>query len=526
MVTFLENAPRSLVTAARSRDISSQLAQLAQKKKKNTTYHASTGTSSSAALSIVIPVTALLVSPVPVSSTTLTPEMVQQMIISIFSTFGISGKQKISTQPWYFDFGASNHMTNNVMSLSNVRKYNGNLHINTTDGSTLPISVFSDLSPSLADDQASGKVIVKGPKVGRPFPLKVFLSTFIPCSLVLSFACNVVGSGTKIWHKRLGHPNSDVLRILFKSGLLGNQDCTSLDTYFDYSSCKLGKNKVLPFPHHASHASHCFDLIHSDVWRIAPVVSHAQNKYFVTFIDDFSLFTWVCFLQAKSKVFVVFKRFFALIETQFVAHVEVLPSDSGSEFDEPHPTASLPPPHFDLALAPDLPSAPAPITRCISTSHSYPPARYKDSLVALGNRQEYGIDYEETFALVAKMTTVRTILTIAASQSWSLHQMDVTNAFLHDDLQEGVYMKLPWDMTTSSLDQVCKLRRPLYGLKQAPRAWFEKFRGTPILHRFTQIQYDSSLFYHKSAIGMIILLVYVDDIILTGTDFRLITKLQ
>ncbi|XP_068655793.1 uncharacterized mitochondrial protein AtMg00810-like [Aristolochia californica] len=87
-------------------------------------------------------------------------------------------------------------------------------------------------------------------------------------------------------------------------------------------------------------------------------------------------------------------------------------------------------------------------------------------------------------------------------------------------------MKLPSGMTTSSPDQVCKLRRPLYGLKQTPRAWFEKFRGTLILHRFTQSQYDSSLFYHKSAAGMVILLVYVDDILITGTDFGQITKLQ
>ena len=68
---------------------------------------------------------------------------------------------------------------------------------------------------------------------------------------------------------------------------------------------------------------------------------------------------------------------------------------------------------------------------------------YKARLVVLGNNQEYGVNYEEIFAPVAKMTTIRTILDIPASQNWSLHQMDVKNAFLHEDLKEDVYMRTP-----------------------------------------------------------------------------------
>ncbi|RVW98452.1 Retrovirus-related Pol polyprotein from transposon TNT 1-94 [Vitis vinifera] len=125
-------------------------------------------------------------------------------------------------------------MTNTILSLSNVRNYDGNLKINTADGSSLPISAVGDLSSSLTDDQVSGKMIAKGPKVGRLFPLHVSSSTIVPSFPLLSFACNVVGSQHKMWHRRLGHPNSDVLRTLFNVGLLGNKACSSLDLSFDF----------------------------------------------------------------------------------------------------------------------------------------------------------------------------------------------------------------------------------------------------------------------------------------------------
>ena len=87
-------------------------------------------------------------------------------------------------------------------------------------------------------------------------------------------------------------------------------------------------------------------------------------------------------------------------------------------------------------------------------------------------------------------------------------------------------MKFSSGMTHYSPHDVCKLKRTLYGLKQAPRARFEKFRSTILSFSFTLSQYDSSLFFHMSASSIILLLVYVDDIIITSTDCGLITKLQ
>jgi len=92
--------------------------------------------------------------------------------------------------------------------------------------------------------------------------------------------------------------------------------------------------------------------------------------------------------------------------------------------------------------------------------------RYKTRLVAKGYAQTYGIDYEETYSPIAKMTTVRAIITMAIAKGWSLHQMDVKNVFLHGDLQEEVYMEQPpgyVDQTHFNL--VCRLKKALYGLK-------------------------------------------------------------
>jgi hypothetical protein len=99
-------------------------------------------------------------------------------------------------------------------------------------------------------------------------------------------------------------------------------------------------------------------------------------------------------------------------------------------------------------------------------------SRYKAKLVAKGYAQTYGIDYEETYSPVIKMTIIRAIIIMVVAKGWSLHQMDVNNVFFHGDLQEEVYMEQPpsyVDQTHPNL--VCRLKKALYSLKQAPRAW-------------------------------------------------------
>ncbi|RVW67394.1 Retrovirus-related Pol polyprotein from transposon TNT 1-94 [Vitis vinifera] len=103
--------------------------------------------------------------------------------------------------------------------------------------------------------------------------------------------------------------------------------------------------------------------------------------------------------------------------------------------------------------------------------------KHGNSLVGKGYTQTYGIDYTETFAPVAKINTVRVLLSLVANLDWSLQQFDVKNVFLHGELSEEVYMDLPLGcmVPEKQCQKVCKLKKSLYGLKQSPRAWFGRF---------------------------------------------------
>ena len=129
------------------------------------------------------------------------------------------------------------------------------------------------------------------------------------------------------------------------------------------------------------------------------------------------------------------------------------------------------------------------------------------------------MDFHETFNPVVKPATVRLILAIAVSCRWELRQLDVSNAFLHGFLKEEVYMhQPPGYVDPVHPDYVCKLHKSLYGLKQAPRAWFERFAFHLLHLGFTASMADSSLFVFCLAHTIIYLILYVDDIIITGKD--------
>ena len=148
------------------------------------------------------------------------------------------------------------------------------------------------------------------------------------------------------------------------------------------------------------------------------------------------------------------------------------------------------------------------------------PPRYKARIVVKGFQQKKGVDFDEIFSPIVKMTSIRTMLSIAANMDLEVEQLDVKTAFLHGDLEEEIYMHQPEGFVEKGKENlVCRLRKSLYGLKQAPRQWYRKFESFMTDNGYHKTQADHCVFVKKFKGGyFLILLLYTDDMLIGGRD--------
>ncbi|GKD69240.1 ribonuclease H-like domain-containing protein, partial [Tanacetum coccineum] len=153
--------------------------------------------------------------------------------------------------------------------------------------------------------------------------------------------------------------------------------------------------------------------------------------------------------------------------------------------------------------------------------------RYKARLVVKGFNKKEGIDFDNTFSPVVKMSTVRCVIALSVTNNWPLFQLDVNNEFLYGDLDEDIYMTIPKGFASKdNKNKVCKLVKSLYGLKQAPRKWNKKLISVLKENGFVQSANDHSLFTKSKSNKFIALLIYVDDIVITGNCVDEIDKFK
>ena len=188
-------------------------------------------------------------------------------------------------------------------------------------------SLTLDIHGSFVKDRFTGRTLLRGPVRGGFFPLQgssASKAASSPTALVSTSA------NARIWHSRLGHPSSVILRKVLSSNKVAVAGTSSLD--FFCQDCALAKNHKLPFSTPQSVSTKSLELLHCDVWGPSPVVSVSGYRYYLLIVDDYSKYSWYFPLKSKSSVFSTFVEYKSYVENTLGNKIKVVRSDSGGEF--------------------------------------------------------------------------------------------------------------------------------------------------------------------------------------------------
>ncbi|RVW82205.1 Retrovirus-related Pol polyprotein from transposon RE2 [Vitis vinifera] len=452
--------------------------------------------------------------------------------------------------PWILDSGASDHISSNKHLFSSI-----------TTTSALPIVVLANGSQTMA----------KGIGLAHPLPFLPLHSVLyapecpfnlisiskitrtLNCSITFSDKFMIlqdrstgktIGIGREsqglyhftspsspaacistdahlLIHNRLGHLSlSKFQKMVPRFSTLSSLVC---------ESCQLRKHILVSFPKRLNNrAKSPFELVHTNVYHrqhcvVAPPLSSAEVP------DDSPHVPPISPTPALSSI----------------DYLPIALRKGNQSTRNPHPIYNFLSYHqlssSYSAFVSTLSSISLPKSTSVALSHPGWRQAMVDEMATLhsngtwdlislppGYTHIYGCDYGDTFSPVAKIASVRLFLSMAAMCHWPLYQLDIKNAFLHGELLEEVYMEQPPGFVAQrEFGLVCKLRRSLYGLKQSPRAWFGCFSSVVQEFGMLRSEANHSVFYHHNSPSQCIyLVVYMDDIVITGSDQEGIQRLK
>nr|GEY17794.1 copia protein [Tanacetum cinerariifolium] len=311
-------------------------------------------------------------------------------------------------------------------------------------------------------------------------------------------------------HRRLGHANICLIQSLASKELVRNLPKLKFDQHF-YDACKMGKQA------HASHraknivsTTRCLKLLHMDLFSPSVIQSYGGNRYTLVIVDDYS-----------RKVEESFNMTFD--ENPPPSNTSPLVDDDLDEEEAIKVTEKK-------NLENDIVDETLQIDKIVNIkeSRNHPlenvfrnkldendvVSRNKARLVAQGYNQQEGIDYDKTYAPIARLESIRILLAYDCALDFKLFQMDVKSAFLNGFINEEVYVAQPSGFIDfKKPGHVYKLKKALYGLKQAPKAWCDRLKAFLIKHEYKIEMVDNTLFTKKKTLNLIIVQIYVDDII-------------
>jgi histone deacetylase 1/2 len=272
---------------------------------------------------------------------------------------------------WYTDTEATDHITGNLEKLMIRDQYHGKDKIHTANGEGMHISHIGHSSiqtpnhelhlknilhvPSatknllsvhklasdndafleyhpwhfLIKDRATKNVLLRGPCQGGLYPIVSSSSSSMPKQVYVATKPTI-----ERWHSRLGHPLSLVVQQILNKFCLPYSKSSSVETICD--SCQKAKSNQLPYPISTSVSTIPLQQIFSDVWGPTPT-SVGRHNYYVSFIDDFSKFTWIYLIKKKSDVFDVFHNFMNFVERKFSRKIVTMQTDWGGEYEKLNP---------------------------------------------------------------------------------------------------------------------------------------------------------------------------------------------